>query len=80
MISMGSKTIMIQESTYNKLLQLKQGGESFNDVILRLISQQQDLMKYAGLLSEKEADMLEDIFDDIEKANDVADSAKDLGD
>ena len=78
--SMASKTIMIQESTYNKLLLLKSGGESFNDVILRLISQQQDLMKYAGLLSEKEADMLENVFDDIERANDAADSARDLGD
>ncbi len=75
---MASKTIMIQESTYNKLLQLKTAGESFNDIILRLLSQQQDLMRYAGLLTEKEADMLEDVFDDIEHENEVADSIKDV--
>ncbi len=75
---MASKTIMIQESTYNKLLQLKTAGESFNDIILRLLSQQQDLMRYAGLLTEKEADMLEDVFDDIEHQNEVADSIKDV--
>ena len=77
MINMASKTIMIQEDTYNKLLQLKKGNESFNDVILRIISQKQDLLRYAGLLSEKEGELLEDALDDIEAEMDEADHERD---
>lgn len=77
---MGSKTIMIQDDTYNKLVKLKQGNESFNDVIQRIISQKQDLLRYAGLFTENEGELLENILDDIRKEMDEADSAREIGD
>ncbi len=77
---MASKTIMVQEDTYNKLLQLKRKNESFNDLILRIISQKQDLIQYAGLLTPSEGDRLEQAFDDIEAANERADRERDQGD
>jgi predicted CopG family antitoxin len=70
---------MIQEDTYNKLVRLKRGNESFNDVILRIIAQKQDLLKYAGLLTEKEGEMLEAAFDDIEAEMNEADRERDGG-
>ncbi len=77
---MASKTIMVQEDTYNKLLQLKRKNESFNDLILRIISQKQDLMQYAGLLNSSEGDQLEQALTDIEAAMDRADHERDQGD
>jgi len=76
---MGSKTIMIQEDTYNKLVQLKQGNESFNDVIQRVISEKQDLLRYAGLLTEEEGELLESALNDIRKEMDQTDFARELG-
>jgi predicted CopG family antitoxin len=69
---MASKTIMIQEDTYKKLLRLKQGNESFNDIILRLIYQKQDFRPYFGLFS-KEGDEIEEAITESQKANDLAD-------
>jgi len=75
-IIMASKTIMIQEETYQRLLQLKRENESFNDVILRLIYQKQDLMPYFGLLTEKEGEELERAIEDARKANYFADQSR----
>ncbi len=69
---MASKTIMIQEDTYKKLLRFKQENESFNDVILRLISQKQEFRPYFGLFSE-EGDEIEKVIAESQKANDLAD-------
>lgn len=73
---MASKTIMIQEETYQHLLQLKKENESFNDLILRLIYQKQDLRPYFGLLSEREGNELEKAIDDARKTNDLADQKR----
>lgn len=73
---MASKTIMIQEETYQRLLQLKKENESFNDLILRLIYQKQDLRPYFGLLSEREGKELEKAIDDARKTNDLADQKR----
>ena len=59
------------------MVQLKKGNESFNDVILRIISQKQDLFRYAGLLSDKEGELLETALDDIEAEMDEADHDRD---
>ena len=62
---MASKTIMIQEITYNKLQKLKQKNESFNSLLLRLMEQQQDLTPYFGLLSDEEGSALEQALDEF---------------
>ena len=69
---MTSKTIMIQEETYNRLLQLKHENESFNDLILRLIYQKQDLTPYFGLLPEEECDVIDKAIDEARNLNDLA--------
>ncbi len=71
---MTSKTIRLTEDTYNKLLAIKRANESFNDLILRIIGQKQDLLPYAGLLTPSEGDRLEKAFDEIGEANERADS------
>jgi predicted CopG family antitoxin len=73
---MASKTIMIQEETYNRLLQLKLENESFNDLILRLIYQKQEIAPFFGLLSEEECDMVEKAIDEARKLNDLADQQR----
>ncbi len=73
---MASKTIMVQEETYNYLLKLKRGNESFNDIIMRLILQAQDLTPYFGLLTEAEADAIENAIDEGRAANDAADEGR----
>ncbi|HEY0087236.1 MAG TPA: antitoxin VapB family protein [Candidatus Lokiarchaeia archaeon] len=74
--NMASKTIMIQEETYQRLLQLKRENESFNDVILRLIYQKQDLTPFFGLLSEKEGNELEKTIEEARNVNDLEDQRR----
>lgn len=73
---MASKTIMIQEETYNRLLQLKRENESFNDLIMRLIYQKQEITPFFGLLSEEESDIIEKAIDEARKLNDIADQQR----
>ncbi|HME55212.1 MAG TPA: antitoxin VapB family protein [Candidatus Lokiarchaeia archaeon] len=73
---MASKTIMIQEDTYNKLAKLKQENESFNDVILRLMQQQQDIKPYFGLFSYIDPDEMDKVFDELEEKMDEADRSR----
>ncbi|TFG05974.1 MAG: hypothetical protein EU536_00090 [Promethearchaeota archaeon] len=73
---MASKTIMIQEETYNRLLQLKRENESFNDLILRLINQKQELTPFFGLFSKREGDLIEKAIDEARKENDLADQLR----
>jgi predicted CopG family antitoxin len=61
---MASKTIMIQEITYNKLKKLKQRNESFNALLLRLMERQQDLTPFFGLLSDEEGEALDHVLDE----------------
>jgi predicted CopG family antitoxin len=45
------KTITIRDDTYHTLLMLKEGEDSFSDVIDRLISKKnRDIREYAGAL------------------------------
>jgi len=50
MVKMGYKTISLSDEAYNVLKTKKLKGESFNDLILRLLSEpkQKDIMKLRG--------------------------------
>lgn len=73
---MASKTIMIQEDTYLKLLQLKKNKESFNDVISRLIYQVQELEPFFGMFDENQGNLIEEAIDEARKANDLIDNQR----
>ncbi len=56
------KTITIRDDTYEKLTRLKRNGESFSDVIERLIEQKDfDISRYFGIL--KDSEVLEKILE-----------------
>ncbi len=56
------KTITIRDDTYEKLARLKRNGESFSDVIERLIEQKDfDISRYFGIL--KDSEVLEKILE-----------------
>ena len=73
---MASKTIMIQEDTYLKLLQLKKDKESFNDLISRLLYQAQELEPYYGMFDENQGNLIEEAIDEARKANDLIDTKR----
>jgi predicted CopG family antitoxin len=73
---MASKTIMIQEETYQKLAELKHENESFNDIIQRLIYKYQDLKPYFGMISGKDGDQIEKAIEAAREANDIADLSR----
>ncbi len=56
---MASKTITISEEAYDRLKSRKDENESFTDVINKL-TRERSLMEIAGILSEDEADRLEE--------------------
>jgi len=56
------KTITIQDDTYEKLARLKRNGESFSDVIERLIEQRDfDISRYFEIL--RDSEVLEKILE-----------------
>ena len=73
---MASKTIMIQEGTYLKLLKLKKDTESFNDVISRLIYQAQELAPYFGMFDENQGKIIEEAINEARQANDLIDDQR----
>ena len=52
------KTITITDEAYKKLKMLKERDESFTNAIIRMARRNADIAKYAGILTEKEADAL----------------------
>ncbi|MDH2901099.1 MAG: antitoxin VapB family protein [archaeon] len=48
---MTSKNLTVKEEVYNKLLEAKNGNESFSEVIERLLEGKKDLMSFAGIFS-----------------------------
>jgi predicted CopG family antitoxin len=73
---MASKTIMIQEDTYNKLLKLKHENESFNDVILRLVQKKQEIEPFFGLLKNIDSKKLDKAFEEVEQENSKEDLSR----
>ena len=73
---MASKTIMIQEDTYEKLKKLKRGNESFNDLILRLVNIKQNFNPFFGILSEKEGDAIDGTLSQVRISMDRADKLR----
>jgi predicted CopG family antitoxin len=54
------KTITLRDETYHSLLVLKEGDDSFSDVIDRLISRKnRDIREYAGAL--RDSKVLDDL-------------------
>jgi len=60
---MGVKTITIRDDVYDLLAKIKREGESFSDVILRLIRRESNIMDFFGIL--KESEVLEELEKDI---------------
>ena len=56
---MSTKTVTLSQDAYDQLAGLKEGHESFSDVVRRLASRQ-SLRRFAGVLSNKEASDIED--------------------
>ncbi len=58
------KVIMVSDEIYEELKRLKRPGESFSDVIRRLLSRKSKLSDIAGrkTISKKDWDMLRKIF------------------
>jgi len=51
---MGSKTISLEDSAYHKLRAAKRSGESFSEVVLRLLGgKEPSLLDFQGLLDKK---------------------------
>ncbi|MFA5897310.1 MAG: antitoxin VapB family protein [Thermoplasmata archaeon] len=56
---MGSKTISLEDSAYAKLRAAKRPGESFSDVIQRVLGDRQpSFLDFRGLLDRKSAERL----------------------
>ena len=60
------KTISIRDDVYNKLVEMKEEGESFSDVIEKLLKRSRtDIKRYFGVL--KDSDVLDEIERCLEK-------------
>ncbi|TFF97867.1 MAG: antitoxin [Promethearchaeota archaeon] len=69
---MGHKTVSLSEEAYNALKSIKKEGETFNDLILRLVQKpdQKEILSLAGTWqgSDEEAEkILEIIYENREK-------------
>ena len=62
---MGTKTISIMEDAYNILRSKKRRGESFSDVIRKIVEKKKDIMKFAGSWKRISSKDIEKIKKDI---------------
>lgn len=65
---MATKTISITEEAYERLKVRKEKNESFTDVINK-ITGKRDIMEFAGILSNEEADKIEEHIKKRRKAS-----------
>lgn len=64
---MGTKTIRLDEEAYERLSSRKHEGESFSEVVKRVIGER-SLLEIAGILSDEEADELRATIEDRRNA------------
>lgn len=65
---MASKNLALKEEVYKKLLEAKKGGESFSDVVERLLQGKSDLLSFAGVFSrDKEFDLVLEDMQEVRK-------------
>jgi len=65
------KTISIRDDVYKKLVEMKEEGESFSDVIEKLLRRKNtNIRKYFGVLKDSE------VLDEIEKCLEARKSAR----
>lgn len=65
------KTISIRDDVYSKLVEMKEEGESFSDVIEKLLKRKNtNIKKYFGVLKNSE------VLDEIEKCLEARKSAR----
>jgi len=62
------KTITISLKAYEALLREKRAGESFSDVILRLVKSRDRILDLAGAWSDINEDEIEKVFRSIREA------------
>jgi len=65
------KTITITDEAYKRLKARKGKNESFTDTIIKITAPKIDLTKYAGILTEKEADKLESRIAELRKESEL---------
>lgn len=63
---MGTKTISISDQAYEQLSLKKRGKESFSDVVVRLTNNF-NILDYAGIISDKEAELIKREIEDGRK-------------
>lgn len=64
-VLVGVKTITISLEAYEALLRVKKSGESFSDVILRLVRKYKSVMDYAGLWKDVSDEEVNKIFEEV---------------
>jgi predicted CopG family antitoxin len=70
---MATKRLAVRAEVYRKLLESKRGGESFSDVIERLLEGKSDLMSFAGILAgDKEFAQVEKDMREVRKATETS--------
>ncbi|QIW23782.1 antitoxin [Sulfolobus sp. S-194] len=64
-----AKTITISEEAYKLLLSEKREGESFSDVIIRLVKngKKRNIMDYAGIWANMSDEEVDKLFKDLDK-------------
>lgn len=65
---LGVKTITISLEAYEALLRVKRSGESFSDVILRLVKKYRSIMDYAGIWKDVNDEEINRVFGEIRGA------------
>lgn len=71
---MGTKTITIMEDAYKILASRKSKDESFSEVIRKMGSEKQDIMKFAGTwenISDKEAEDMKKRINSIRRKSTI---------
>jgi predicted CopG family antitoxin len=67
---MSTKTVRLDEEAYERLASRKREGESFSDVVKRVIGER-SLLEIAGVLSDEEADELWGAIEDRRNAREA---------